>query len=575
MNNRLVKPISWLLARRGSMIHYTPIAVMCTAVFAGWLIYTQLLVGRGPFYWDESLHAMQGVLFAHSIEQGNWLAFLFDSYRQVLYPPLYAWLIGLSFLVMGHSIQTACLVSLVGFVLTVPVLYASTYYLREDNQAIAGGIASILFLGAPILISFTTQVMTEIIGLFFLSVTILIYLKIVHDNSSSYKYTLLGLAVAFTYFARIQYGVLVFIAIVFAMILEAWLDHRSLFHLRMFYFLLPLLFIFGFWFAYPAKFFSTLGWLINTPNVSDPYSLSGWLFYPQATVRLAGSLWMFILYFSVISICVVRFGRERRVRFLLVIVGIQIILGIFHHNRQDRYLLPILPSIFLLTGFVVAEAHRYRSSLGSTPLRLLAVWGLPLFIILHSSGLFLSMLREPPIASTRNLKAAAQIAQIVQETSTSLVIATRAINEPSPPLLDWYLIVNKGVLEAPQAGSVTQIEEERRLSKLIEDLPLSDALAEKLSLMFRADTPGKTRTIYLGLPERASYSQSSQAFDMFFQKTFRGSTSFQGVIVITVSGDCGQYCLDYITPAIEKSGLQHIETIPIEDSKLLLDLYKE
>jgi 4-amino-4-deoxy-L-arabinose transferase-like glycosyltransferase len=316
------------------------------------------------------------------MQQGNWLAFLFDSYRQVLYPPLYAWGIALSFLVGGYSIQSAGIVSLISFALTIPVLYKAASYLRQDNQAIIGGTAAILFLGTPILISFATQTMLEITGLFFFSVTIVIYLKTANDKSSPYAYIFLGIAVALTYMARIQYGVLIFLAIVMAMLLEVWLERRPEFLLRLRYFLIPLFLIFGLWFAYYPKLFATLGWLVNSPNVSDPYSLSGWLFYPLATVRLAGSFWMFSLFFAVIFISAVRFGRDRGVRFLLVVFVTQMILGIFHHNRQDRYLLPILPSVFLLTGLVVAEVNRkFRNVALNKPLRLLAGWGLVVFII--------------------------------------------------------------------------------------------------------------------------------------------------------------------------------------------------
>jgi 4-amino-4-deoxy-L-arabinose transferase-like glycosyltransferase len=573
MNSDVSSPALSAPVRRESTVHFIAfIVVVCTAALAGWLIYDQLVVGRGPFDWDEAVHGMQGSLFAHSMQQGNWSAFLFDSYRLVLYPPIYAWGVGLSLLVMGHSVQAVCLVSLISFVLMVPGLYSASHSLHKEYPMIAGGVAAVLLLGSSALIRFATQAMLEMSGLLFLSATILVYLKITRENSPPRAYALLGLAVALTYFVRIHYGVLIFIVLFITIILDSWSDYPSLYR-RILYFMLPLIIIFGLWFAYPAKLFSTLRWLVNTSNIDDPYSVSGWLFYPQATVRLAGSVWMFILYFCTLSIAIIRFWKDQTVRFLLLIVVVQLLLAMVHHNRQDRYLFPILPPIFLLTGSCVADLYRlHQNAPRNIPLRL-AAWGLPLLIILHSTMLFFSALGEPPVASTRNLDSARQVAQIVREMGTVLIIGTRDIHEPAPPLLDWYLTADARVLEAPQAGSVAKIEEERRISRVLSRLPLPDRLADPLYSMLRADLPDKTRTVYVGLSEQTDYSQSQSAFESFFRETYENSASFQGVIVITAPSRCSQHCLEYVAPALESSGLQQVETIQIEGSYLRVDIY--
>jgi hypothetical protein len=43
------------------------------------------------------------------------------------------------------------------------------------------------------------------------------------------------------------------------------------------------------------------------------------------------------------------------IRFLFLLAGLQFILGVLHHTREARLLLPILVPLVLLTGFVLAQ----------------------------------------------------------------------------------------------------------------------------------------------------------------------------------------------------------------------------
>src|SRR5689334_9994264 len=78
------------------------VSVLAAVVF--WLIYSKLLLIRGPFISDEGVHALKGVQFADDFQRGDWLGLLLDSYRQVLYPPLHSWLIAIAYLVNGPSV---------------------------------------------------------------------------------------------------------------------------------------------------------------------------------------------------------------------------------------------------------------------------------------------------------------------------------------------------------------------------------------------------------------------------------------------------------------------------------------
>jgi hypothetical protein len=59
MKNRLLKLVAPVSTKNAAVYIY--VVVMCITIVAAGLIYNQLLLRRGPFHWDESLHAMQGV----------------------------------------------------------------------------------------------------------------------------------------------------------------------------------------------------------------------------------------------------------------------------------------------------------------------------------------------------------------------------------------------------------------------------------------------------------------------------------------------------------------------------------
>src|SRR6187401_3154492 len=94
------------------------ISLIAALVF--WLIYTKLLIWRGPFISDEAVHALKALQFADDFQRGDWLGFILDSYRQVLYPPLHSWIMAAAYLVAGPSVLSAGTVGLFCFVAMAP-----------------------------------------------------------------------------------------------------------------------------------------------------------------------------------------------------------------------------------------------------------------------------------------------------------------------------------------------------------------------------------------------------------------------------------------------------------------------
>src|SRR5262245_60778309 len=83
--------------------------------FVGWRIYYFVIIPGSPFLWDEAAHAIRGLVIAEDLQSGDWLGFLYDTYRQVYWPPLHSWLAASEFLSWAPTPVVIRTVSLVMF----------------------------------------------------------------------------------------------------------------------------------------------------------------------------------------------------------------------------------------------------------------------------------------------------------------------------------------------------------------------------------------------------------------------------------------------------------------------------
>jgi len=170
---------------------------------------------------------------------------------------------------------------------------------------------------------------------------------------------------------------------------------------------------------------------------------------------------------------------------------------------------------------------------------------------------------------------AEEIAAYIKEGESTLVIGSMDLSTPDPPTLDWYLVMETGVLEAPLAGSSAQIEEERRIRALLSRIPIPARWNNRIgSQLARYDRPGGTRTLYLGLPRRASYSQSPEGFDAFFQQMARAGT-IDRVVVVTSTRSSASYPLEYVSSSFDKAGFEHSESQMFENLQIRIDVYDQ
>ena len=545
--------------------------VVCASLITGYLIYTHLIVPGGPLSWDEASHALYGLTITYDLQQGDWLGFIYDTYRQVYWPPIHSWLTGIGFLIAGPSAVTARAVSLLAFIMIAPTLYLAARQMRQEQRELAGMIAATLFLTSPPLASFAARSMLEVPGLLAMTVTFLIYFKLTGGDTSPRKCLLLGLAVTLTYFVKSNYGILAFMAIVISQLIDTRFHVRPLLTRCNLYAVLPMVIIFPVWFAYPPKLIATWRFLVNYPyGVTEPFGVPGWSFYPLAFFRLSGDAWLFGLLLASL-LAAFRFRRDKNVRFLLVFVLTQLVIGQLHHTKLDRHIFPILPALFLLAGYLLAEWWcRSRQ-----PKKILQFW-LPRLLTgalcLNAINLFSVSLHPPPADDSEGVSEL--IAVTVRETGTTFILGTVDVRRPTPPRLDWQLITQEQVMQVPQAGSVRPIDAERNIAAALSRYRLPAWLSEKiLAVVSRSDRAGVTRSLYLGLPPRASYFRNQANFDTYLQNTLKDNY-FDGVVVMTSLSAGARYPLEFIAPSLQKASLHHVSTRHLKDMATRVDLYK-
>jgi hypothetical protein len=310
--------------------------------------------------------------------------------------------------------------------------------------------------------------------------------------------------------------------------------------------------------------------MINRPfGVENPYGIEGFLFYPVSIYRLSGSAWL-LLFFLGSSIVAYQLRQDNKIRFLLVFIVLQFIVCEFHHDKADRLIMPIMVPFFILAGNMFA--HWYHRFLGA---KLTLKFFLQLLfagmMLIHLISVFTMSLTPAPSRSCDDI--VRHIALSARETDSTLILGTDDVKCPSPPNLDWKLIIDENYFEVTQAGSVLPVEEIYKLEAIIGRYDVGSLLQNSvLSVLRRAKESGR-RSLFIGLPPESTYSRSQTGFDMFFQNVL-DARSLDGVVVITSVNDLARFPLELIAPSLEKAGLTRTRFTVFKDTDTRVDLYR-
>ncbi len=467
------------------------ILASCAGAF---VIYRKLILSSGPLSWDESGHALWGLLLAHDISERDGLSLIYDTYRQVFWPPIHAWLTAASFFAFGVSNASARLVSAISYAALGPLVYLAGRRLARHRPEAAGWLAAGLTLSSPFVIAWAGRSMLDVPALVPYVATLLIYFKLVDGQSSPRRFVWVGVLILITYFARSNYAVLLALAIGLSHAVGGRFRWRSLVGGRNFWIALPIAAALTLWFAYPPKLLATWEALVNiSPTPEETFRRSGLLFYPLAFVRESGSPLLFSLYlFAMLS--AFRSWPDEKVRVTLLLILLLFVFAQLHHSKASRYVLPAFPALFLLAGRFAADwwVRRPRAAALATVAALAHAFSLV--------GTVSPFWPQRIVAEGDLVRSAGEK---FRRAGTSMLLATWDFMDA--PALDWRLATEEGVLSVAHAGFLGQAEQRIRLAGAVRSLRLPEAVAgPMLRVLERIAEPHRNFTRYLGALEPAT-----------------------------------------------------------------------
>jgi 4-amino-4-deoxy-L-arabinose transferase-like glycosyltransferase len=524
-------------------------AVIAASLVAGWLVFTHMVRLDPQPTWDEAAHALQGALVTHDLRAHDLMSLLFDSYRQVWWPPMHSWLLSGAFLIAGSSMETARAVSVLAFVLLVPTLFLVARTVAPRQGVLAGSVSAALALTSPGLIALAAQSMLELPGLLALSLTTLVYCWLErHPDARPRTHMFLGACTTLTYLVKSSCGVLLIISIVLTKLIAAGFRPRRLLTKQNLYAVLPLAVFSAIWFAYLPKVVSTWYALINEASGVEARGLLGLLFYPRAIVHLSGSWWMSVLLWGGL-VMAWKNRRQPGIGFLAVLALAQFVIGEFHHTKADRHMLPMFPSMFVLAGVATTILWSWLRP-GGWGRRAPAIGLLACVAVLHAATL--GRREWSPDEARDATEVLHYISALTREHAPALVIGTRGAS-PVPPVIDWHLVTSERV-PVTAAGSAMDPRQERRLSRAIGGVPVPEGLRESAQrVLGRYDASSATRSLHVG--DRLHEDQGE--FDKVLASTI-SSSSPRAIITTIAISDTTPYPTSFIAPGLARAGFSEV-----------------
>ena len=307
-----------------------------------------------PFPWDSGAHAYEGLRIALDLKAGDMISFIGDTYRQGWWPFIHSWLLAPAFILFGNSYAVARGVSLFCFVLFVPILYGISTEMSEKHGHWIGLMTAYLALTSLPLLVLSAMCMSEIPGLLMTFITFLFYLKAI-KHQHSYLFAITGILMALTLFTKWHHGVFVILAIFITQLaITKKILSRSNFSLS-----LPFLLIMIGWFIYPRHITSFFGHSTFQPQYYKFLSLGNWLFYPKSFFQVYHSFWIIAIIVAIGFLFSLRRVKDPRIRLFIIYVLIGLILMTIKLDNRDRYIITIVPAIWVLGASQLVEIVDY------------------------------------------------------------------------------------------------------------------------------------------------------------------------------------------------------------------------
>ncbi|HEY7530356.1 MAG TPA: glycosyltransferase family 39 protein [Gemmatimonadota bacterium] len=422
-----------VFVRRRRSLALAALVLLC--VLQALWVAIHVLAEKTAFTWDPSHHSMWGWLIWSDVATGHWLSFLYDTYRQVYWPPVHSWLLGAAMLVLGPSVFTTGLVSLVTYSAAGVLLGVLAAKAERRHALTAGAVATGLWLTAGNLVNrYATQPFTEMPAVAVTAGAMLLLVRALERGTPA-AWAWAGVAAMATYLTKTDYGIILILATLSGSVLSARArggptDRRGLLAWA-----LAIAVLAGMWFAFPPKIPATIGALVNREQGPPTLSVRGLAYHFGTLVDWTDGFLVWALCLAAFAASVLA-PRTDLVRIVLAYVAIAFLLHTVSQTKDVKHIVKVVPWLFLLAG---VQAARLRALAEGSPRRG-AVIGL-LTLALVAGGFaraadFVRKTHAPPPTGAAALPAA--VAERIRPGRSHVVIG--AFGACSPHAVSWALV---------------------------------------------------------------------------------------------------------------------------------------
>ena len=362
--------------------------VVVLAIAAGTSIYSTIVKYQSiPFSYDSAGHAYEGLRIAEDLRAGGIISFIADTYRQAFWPFFHSWILAPAFIMFGNTYSVARAVSMFCFMIFIPAVYFTAAEMNETRGHWVGLIVVCLALTSLPFLVLSAMSMSEIPGLMMTFLTFLFYLKALKSRKS-FLYVCAGVFMTLTFFTKWHHGVFVIAAIFFTQLTH----NKKLFCRTNYSLFLPFLLIMAGWFIYPRHVLSFYEATTFQPHYYKFLSFDNFLFYPKSFLETYNSSLVVAVVIAAGFIFSLKNIRDPRVRLLAIQIFIGLILMTIKLDKRDRYIVTIVPSVWILGATQLVDAvHRFKSRLTDHRIKF------PLAFVLISCILVISFLKVPEV----------------------------------------------------------------------------------------------------------------------------------------------------------------------------------
>lgn len=416
---------------------------------AGVDVYSRLIVPAAPLNFDEAAHSLEGYYILRDIIKLDFRELWVNTHMQTLWPPGFSYLQAPFLFLFGVSDSGARLFAYVMLALAALMACALAWNIDQARAPVAALVSGLIAVTAPGWLYVGSWANQETPVALVVFVVFWLYLR-ARESRRWPAYAATGVGLFFLFLTKYNYAAIGLAAVGLVDLVDRLIviranSKRALPEaMGMLALLAPVAAGVVFWFYAGQDVVPTaVKWrdfsffVVNEDSGYPFWSAQNLLFYPRAVAD-----WLMpsgLLAAAALAGAVVAVVRLRRagLAVLAAFFGIGFFLATTHPLKAERYITPLFPSLWLLTGFGAAEVWRamagrsraqaLRGALAAATVAI-AVWSWTARVQLVS-----------PVwagASAAGLRSTAdQIVAWQQTEKPVLIVGT--FGELGPPLFEW------------------------------------------------------------------------------------------------------------------------------------------